>query len=171
MLWQMQNGLPCIEIFIDKYNLSIKMCHSFYTSGPPSVPRRGRSRDGASVASLRTPQNKHTSSGTDRSPGSFACLPRPRKQSGGAGAALTRLRLPALSVRFLLFLSGTQGFDLRKYTRYRYAFNSLFWRVLFLLRSLSLNTCPPPSIRNCQRAAVFVPLPPSASARLFPRRP
>ena len=85
--------------------LSIKICDSLDTSGPPSVPRRGSARGGASVASLRTPQTS-TRLSTAKS---IDCpvpplLPPSRKQSGGAGAALTRLCLPALSACFLLFV-------------------------------------------------------------------
>ena len=63
--------------------LSIKICDSLDTSGPPSVPRRGSARGGASVASLRTPQNKHTSfhRKIHRLPGSALSYPLPASKA------------------------------------------------------------------------------------------
>ena len=91
---------------VRKWAVECKTCACFFTSGPPSVPRRGYARGGASVASLRTPQTStrlSTAKSMDR-PAPPLVQSVLRKQSGGAGAALTRLRLPALSVRFLLFV-------------------------------------------------------------------
>ena len=68
--------------------LSVRRVLVYYTSGPPSVPRRGCARGGASVASLRTPQTS-TRLSTAKSmdcPALLLVLPSLRKQSGGAGS-------------------------------------------------------------------------------------